>query len=250
MFNEALALPTLVGRLIDTFDRSSTEIFLVDDASSDDSAGLAERLTRNHENFHVLRLPQHRGKGAALRAGFARTTADAVIFMDADLSTSLEHIEPFLSLLASHDIVIGSRSVPGSSVERSNALRTAMGRTFNRLMRKVTDLDVHDSQCGFKAYRGDVGRLVFALSRTDRFAIDPETLRLATALGYSVEERPVHWVAGERSAVRPIRDSLRAAVDLCIVRLRTPRRLIHEWAGRSGLPVPAPVASTATGTSD
>ncbi len=228
------------------FPTAGVEIFVVDDGSSDDSAGLAEHLTRNVDHIKVLRLPKNLGKGAALRAGIARTTADVVLFMDADLSTSLEHVDDFLERLSKFDIVIGSRSVPGSIVKRSSPLRQIMGRTFNQLMRLTTGLDIHDSQCGFKAFRGDVARLLFSLSENDRFAFDPEILRLGVALGYSIDEVPVTWEASDHSAVRPVRDSIRTAIDLLPIRFRTRPTRVKGLASRSGLSIPTPTASSST----
>jgi glycosyltransferase involved in cell wall biosynthesis len=246
MLNEARVLPATLAELAARFPSSSTEILLVDDGSIDDSAGLAEHLSVDRNNIEVIRLPRNLGKGAALRAGIARTTSPVVLFMDADLSASLDDLDSFLARLTSADIVIGSRSVPGAVVKRSNVLRTLMGRTFNRLMRLATGLDVHDSQCGFKAFRGDVARLLFLLSTNDRFAFDPEVLRIGVALGYSIDEVPVEWAAGDYSAVRPIRDSIRTALDLIPIRIRTRRTRISGLAARCGLPVPEPINAAPT----
>jgi glycosyltransferase involved in cell wall biosynthesis len=243
MFNESRALPNTLARIKFQFPAADTEIFLVDDGSTDDSAGLAKHLTQGDDRIEIIHLPKNLGKGAALRAGVARTTADAVLFMDADLSTSLEHVDAFLERLSKFDIVIGSRSVPGSIVKRSSPMRQLMGRTFNQLMRLSTGLDIHDSQCGFKAFRGDVARLLFSLSESNRFAFDPEILRLGVALGYSIDEVPVSWEASDRSAVRPIRDSIRTAIDLVPIRYRTRSTRVQGLASRTGLLVPTPIAS-------
>ena len=241
IFNEARSLPATLEELTRRFSFLDSEFFFVDDGSTDDSAGLVEHLTSNRTNVEVIRLPKNVGKGAALRAGVARTSSDIVLFMDADLSTSLDDLDSFLARLDEFDIVIGSRSVPGSIVERSNPLRTIMGRTFNRLMRLATGLRIHDSQCGFKAFRGDVARLLFALSESNRFAFDPEILRIAVALGYSIDEVPVNWIASDHSAIRPFRDSLRTALDLLPIRRRTRQRRVRDLASRSGLPIPHPI---------
>jgi glycosyltransferase involved in cell wall biosynthesis len=244
MFNESRALPNTLARIKFQFPTADTEIFLVDDGSTDDSAGLAKHLTRGDDRIEIIHLPKNLGKGAALRAGVARTTADAVLFMDADLSTSLDHVDDFFERLSDFDIVIGSRSVPGSIVKRSSPMRQLMGRTFNQLMRLSTGLDIHDSQCGFKAFRGDVARLLFSLSENNRFAFDPEILRLGVALGYSIDEVPVSWEASDHSAVRPIRDSIRTAFDLVPIRYRTRSTRVQGLASRTGLLVPAPISSS------
>jgi glycosyltransferase involved in cell wall biosynthesis len=241
IFNEARVIRSTIEELSSRFPTEATEFILVDDGSHDDSAGLAEHLTISDPRFSLVRLPHNIGKGAAIRAGVARATGSEVIFMDADLSSSLVDVEVLLGYLSTYDIVIGSRSVPGSVVKRSNALRTLMGRIFNQIMRVATGLDVHDSQCGFKAFRGDVARLLFAISEENRYAFDPEILSLGVALGYSIKEVPVTWVAGENSAVRPIRDSLRTGLDLIPIRVRTRSSRISVRASRSGLTVPEPL---------
>jgi hypothetical protein len=172
----------------------------------------------------------------------AASTGAAVLFMDADLSTSLADVDTVLALLATHDVVIGSRSVSGASVRRSSIVRVVMGRSFNVLMRRVTGLDVRDSQCGFKAFRGDVARTVFALAECDRFAFDPEVLRIARLLGFSMVEHPVQWVAAPRSAVRPLRDSVRTGIDLLAVRWSTRAERVEARARRMGLGSAAPPA--------
>lgn len=246
LFNESRALPALVSELLSRFSEYTLEVVLVDDGSTDDSAGLAEFLTQDHDNIQVIRLPLNSGKGAALRAGIGRTTSPVVVFMDADLSTSLEGFDTFLDQLSSHDIVIASRAVSGAVVRRSTGLRTMMGRYFNRLMRSTTGLTIEDSQCGLKVFRGDVARLIFSISTINRFAFDPEILRIATALGYSIAEIPVIWTAGDYTTVRPVRDSLKTAFDLLPIRFRTRPERIRGLASRSGLPIPRPISSKTT----
>jgi dolichyl-phosphate beta-glucosyltransferase len=172
-FNEAHTLRRLVGEVRKRFDMGSTEFVLVDDGSTDGSSELAGRLLGGLEHARLIELPVNRGKGAALRAGVAVTTGPSVLFMDADLSTSLENVDDFLAQLDEVDVVVGSRVMPGSETVGSPWLRVCMGRTFSVLARLLTGTGVSDSQCGFKAFRGEPARLAFALSKTNRFAFDP-----------------------------------------------------------------------------
>jgi dolichyl-phosphate beta-glucosyltransferase len=240
MFNENRVLPALIEALTREFPSPKTEFVLVDDGSTDDTAGHANHLARDDERITVIVLPKNSGKGAALRAGIARTTGETVLFMDADLSTSLDDVDNFLRRLKSSEIVIGSRAVTGAVVSRSSRFRSLMGRSFNRLMRLSTGLNIRDSQCGFKAFHGDVARLIFNLSENNHFTFDPEILRIGTALGYSIEEVPVTWEAGEHSSIRPVRDSIRSAFDLIPLRIRTRPKRIQDLALRSKLPIPTP----------
>jgi glycosyltransferase involved in cell wall biosynthesis len=213
-YNEAARLPDTLARLDAYFAGREPEIVVVDDGSSDGTAELARRGVPGRTPPTVLAFPENRGKGAAVRAGVAASSGDAVLYMDADLATDIAGLDEFLKQLEDFDVVVGSRAVPGATVHNTTQLRTVMGRTFNRMVRMLTRLEVHDSQCGYKAFRGDAGRLVFSLSTVDGFAFDPEVLMIARALGLSVTELPVDWTAVEGSTVRPLRDSVLTGVAL------------------------------------
>jgi len=221
-YDEATRLPGTLRALRERFGGTETEVVVVDDGSRDATAEVARAASSDALAISVLRLPENRGKGAAVRAGVAATTGATVLYMDADLATDLEGVDGFLARLDHADIVVGSRAVSGARVHNTTALRTVMGRTFNGLVRIVARLEVHDSQCGFKAFRGDAARLLFSLSEIDGFAFDPEVLVMARILGYRVVELPVDWTAVDGSSVRPLRDSI--VTGMALVRIVVRRR--------------------------
>lgn len=236
-YDEADRLPETLDVLLHRFPESTTELIVVDDGSHDATSAIARARFEGRARSTVITLPTNRGKGAAVRAGVAASTADVVLCMDADLATDLSVLDDFLDRLTEADVLVGSRAVPGSAVHQTTRLRATMGRTFNRMVRLLTRLDVHDSQCGFKVFRGDVARLVFALSRVDGFAFDPEVLLIAHHLGYRIVEMPVTWTAVEGSSVHPMRDSLRTGTALLATVVRRRRSRIRGearelgWAG-------------------
>lgn len=239
-YNEAARLPGTLRALATRFEGTATEIVVVDDGSADETTEVARAASTAGLSVTAIRLPENRGKGAAVRTGVAATTGDAVLYMDADLATDLSGLDGFLARLADADIVVGSRAVPGARVHNTTALRTVMGRTFNGMVRLIARLDVHDSQCGFKAYRGDVARLLFALGEVDGFAFDPEVLVTARILGYRVVEVPVDWTAVDGSSVRPLRDSLRTGIALLRIVVRHRPAAVRAAARARGW---TPVAS-------
>ncbi len=243
-YNEAARLPGTLRALAERFAHTSTEVVVVDDGSLDPTAEVARAASTDDFPITVIRLPENRGKGAAVRAGVAATTGDAVLYMDADLATDLGALDGFIARLADADVVVGSRAVPGARVHNTTALRTVMGRTFNGMVRLIARLEVHDSQCGFKAYRGDVARLLFGLSEVDGFAFDPEVLVMARILGYRVVEVPVDWTAVDGSSVRPLRDSLRTGIALLRIVVRHRPAAVREAARARGW-VPAASGSGA-----
>lgn len=233
-YNEAARLPATLRALTERFGGTATEVIVVDDGGTDATAEVARGAATDALPVTVIRLPENRGKGAAVRTGVAATTGDAVLYMDADLATDLGTVDDFLARLADADIVVGSRAVPGARVHNTTALRTIMGRTFNGMVRLIARLEVHDSQCGFKGYRGDVARLLFALSEVDGFAFDPEVLVMARILGYRVVEVPVDWTAVDGSSVRPVRDSIVTGLALLRIVLRRRPAAVREAARARG----------------
>lgn len=225
-FNEAPRLTETAVRLADAvaggmIDPSSTELIVVDDGSTDGTAWVAQRLLApTFFRMQVLRLPQNSGKGAAVRAGAAAATAPIIAFTDTDMSVDPTQIPLLLAGVRGADVVIGSRSMSDSFVECDSVHRVVMGRAFNLLVTTLTDIGFRDTQCGFKAFRTPVARLLFHLMVVDRFAFDVEILYLAQQLGMQISEVPVQWRESENSKVRPLSDSVSMVLDVLRLRFR------------------------------
>lgn len=233
-FNEAGRIDRTIADVIAKCGGTPIEIIVVDDGSTDRTSDIARLDRSGDEPVTLIRFDQNRGKGAAVRAGVGRSTGDLVLVMDADEATDLDDYDRLLAALDDADIAIGSRAVPGSVVTRANLLRRTMGRTFNRMMRVALRLDIRDSQCGFKLFRGDVARLVHSLGTVNRFGYDPEILRIAVVLGYRIAEVPVTWHYVPDSKVRPVRDSVITASELFLIAIRFRPTRIRREAKRQG----------------
>lgn len=233
-FNEAERLVDEAERLhqavvAGAIDPSSTELIVVDDGSSDNTAHRSEiEFGRSFTELRVLRRKVNSGKGAAIRDGIAAARAPVVLFMDADMAVDPLQTPLLVSAIDHADVAIGSRSVPGSSVQSDNFRRAVMGRTFSRYVNTLTEMGIRDTQCGFKAFRTPVARLLFHCMVIDRFAFDVELLYLAQQLHFRVAEVPVDWRDVDGSAVRPIVDPFSMVID--VLRLRM---------GRKSPPIPA-----------
>ena len=137
------------------------EVLVVDDGSQDETASLVEAFAREHPAFALLREP-HRGKAMAVRAGVLAARGRYVLFADLDLSTPLSYVQPFLELLdGGWDIVIASREAKGGARLGVPFQRRAMGKVFSLLVRLLLLPGIHDSQCGFKAFRREVAHDLF-----------------------------------------------------------------------------------------
>jgi dolichyl-phosphate beta-glucosyltransferase len=200
-------------------DLGRTEVVVIDDGSTDQTADVARKLLAPLPHHRVIRLAANGGKGAAIRAGIATARGSACAYMDADMAIDPRAIPLLLEGLRTHDIAIGSRALADSMVESRYALRSLMGNLYNRLVTTGTGLGLHDTQCGFKAFRTPVARLLFHLVRIDRFAFDVEVLHRASSLGLAITEVPVQWKHVPGSTVHPLHDSLSMLVDVYQSRL-------------------------------
>jgi hypothetical protein len=109
-------------------------------------------------------------------------------------------------------------------------LREFSGKCFNRAIRFLGVPDFHDTQCGFKLMRGDVGRRLFAEMTVDRYAYDVELVWLAVRNDLRVVEIGVEWSDRPGSRVQVLRDGLRMLAD--VVRLRRRFRSADRVSGR------------------
>jgi len=146
-----------------------------------------------------------------------------VLMMDADLATPVEELNTLeVALDAGVPIASASRAILSSNVRRAQSpLRVLLGRLGNLWIRAWAVPGIHDTQCGFKLFRGDVARELFALCREERFGIDIEVLHLAGRRGHAISEIGVRWEHQDGSKVRP-----RDYVD---VLLKVPR---IAWSAR------------------
>jgi glycosyltransferase involved in cell wall biosynthesis len=218
--------------LIDAYLRErrvDAEILVVDDGSIDGTAAMAEGFLRG-KNGRVLKQPENRGKGAAVRRGVLEAAGRWVLFTDADLSTPIEEHARLADIArdADLDVVFGSRGLPDSKVEvRQSWLRQTMGKTFNRILRAVTGLPYRDTQCGFKLLDLQRTRPLFERMVVDHFAFDVELLFLCDRFGLRVREVPVVWRNSDRSTVSVVGAPPRMLLDVLRVRWRFRRGLYN-----------------------
>lgn len=204
--------------------RPPLEVLVVDNASSDGTAAVAAAMDSPAMPVRVVRCDV-RGKGAAVRAGVAVTSADVVGFMDADGTTAFSAFESAAAFLASGaDVVIGSRSVEGAQTETRHIWVRSVGAALYRRGAARIVPGIGDTQCGFKILRGDLARDVFAACGTRGFSFDVEVLARCREQQAVVVEFPVVWADVPGSTFSPLRHGLRSFADLVAIAWRLWRR--------------------------
>jgi glycosyltransferase involved in cell wall biosynthesis len=196
------------------------EILIVDDGSKDGTARIAEEWAREMPCVRLVWNRENRGKGYSERHGMLESRGRLALFTDADLSSPIEEIEKLLAALsAGNDIAIGSRALDRSLISiHQSRHRELAGIIFNGLVRVITGLPFHDTQCGFKIFRREPSRIIFEQQHIERFGFDPEILFLAKRHGLRIAEVPVRWAHDPATKVQVLRDSVMMFCDLLVIR--------------------------------
>lgn len=201
------------------------EILFADDGSRDDCAARVRAVAdEGREEIHVIGYDTNRGKGGAVREAILASTGDIVVYTDCDLAYGTDVIaEAMLRYRDSVDGVIGSRRLNGGGYEGYTPLRKIASAVYFGILKTVGGFHLSDSQCGFKSFRGDLARKIFAKCETNGFAFDFEVLLLAEKLGAHIEEMPVTIINHRASTVHVVRDSIRMLRDLIHIKKRVRR---------------------------
>ena len=183
VYNEVRTLAALVDAVRAVPIRK--QIVLVDDCSTDGSRDVMDSFEDDERNSFVrLRQDVNRGKGAALRTGFAAATGDAVVVQDADLEYDPAEYPLLLApiLEGRADVVFGSRFMGGAPHRVLYYWHSVGNRFLTMLSNWFTNLNLTDMETCYKAFRTPVIREILPALRQDRFGFEPEiTSRVARA---------------------------------------------------------------------
>jgi glycosyltransferase involved in cell wall biosynthesis len=220
-YNEELRLPSSLDRIAAYVAGSvrGTEVLVVDDGSQDKTADVAASYAGRIPNLRVLKNGENRGKGYSVRHGMLEAKGEVALFSDADLSAPIEEAEQLLAAMGQYDVAIGSRAMDRSLIKvHESAFREFAGIVFNKIVRIVLRLPFVDTQCGFKAFRRERCKIIFAQQRIERFGFDPELLYLARHHGLKAVEIPVRWSHSPATKINMMRDSIQMFLDVLTIR--------------------------------
>jgi len=192
-YNERDNLPVVTQRIEAAVPHC--HLLIVDDASPDGTADLAEHIFAGRADRHVMRRTGRRGLGRsyvdgylwALEQGYAR-----IVQMDADLSHDPAYIPSLLHATMQANVVLGSRYCPGGGVENWPLSRLALSRFANAYVAAVTGLPVRDATSGFRCYtREALERIQVASITSNGYAFQVEMTYRAYRAGLTIAEVPI-----------------------------------------------------------
>jgi dolichol-phosphate mannosyltransferase len=195
-------------------------ILVVDDASPDGTADLAEAAGESLGQVHLLRRPGKAGLASAYRDGFAWGLArgfDTLVEMDADLSHDPADLPSLLGALSEDvELVVGSRYVPGGLIPHWSLRRRALSRAGNLYAGVLLGLAVKDLTSGYRAYSASLlSRMDLGAIRAEGYGFQIEMVRAAVAAGAKVTEVPITFVDRELGISKMSRRTVVEALALC-----------------------------------
>lgn len=202
--------------------RLSSQIVVAADGT-DGTREKARELAAEIPGIIVLGSAQRSGKGRGIRLGVERATGDIIGFADADNKVPIDEFDKFLPLLRGQsDFVIGSRARGKATIEKPQPLyRQLGGRAFYFVMQSLICLPgIADTQCGFKFFRRELAKAVFAIQEIDGYMYDIEIIALALRMGAKLEQVPIRWRDDADSRLDLVAGNIQNMKDLFRLRRR------------------------------
>ena len=221
-YNEVQRIEGTLGQMREYLDRQGYgyEIIVAADGSEGTRKKAAEIAARD-PRVSVIGSEKRGGKGRGVREGVLRSRGRYVGFVDADYKTPIDELDKLMPYLREGwDLVIGSRALGDSRIERQQPLYRRIGsKVFAKVMRLLVGLhSVSDTQCGFKFFQRGAARDLFSRQRIDGYMFDVEVLRLALRGGYRLKEVGVRWADDGDSRYDPIGGTWQNARELLRIR--------------------------------
>ena len=169
LYNEAESLPVLHDWIVRVMQEHgfTYEIVFINDGSTDNSWYVIQQLRKQNEHVRVICFRRNYGKSAALYCGFETVQGDVVITMDADLQDSPDEIPELYRMIKEDNLVL----VSGWKQKRydNKLTKNIPSKLFNATARWVTGIQLHDMNCGLKAYRNEVVKNIEVFSEMHRY---------------------------------------------------------------------------------
>lgn len=218
IYNEQKRLSKTI-RDIKKFDKSNNSIkkeyILVNDGSTDKTLSLLKQKF-NNKRIKIINYKINRGKGYALKLGVRHAQNQWILTTDSDCSVSNFQLTDWIKKNYINNktfIYFGSRNLPLSLVKKK-FIRKIIGTIFICLTRILFQINLSDTQCGFKLYKSTYAKKIFKKILTDGYMHDIEICILAKKLNLKIIELPVKWIHISESKINFIIDFIKIFFNL------------------------------------
>lgn len=195
---------------------SSSELIVVCDGCKDKTADVARSsFVSGSCQLRIIEIVENQGKGNAVKEGFLAAQGEYQFFTDADLSFAPEVLSLLLAALTSGaDVAVVQRK---KETKYPSLARRIVALGSRWLIGNFILPGLRDTQAGFKGFKRDAARQLFAVARIKRFLFDMEILLIARQRGYRIDKVFVDWVDRPGSTVQIVLDTSRSLRDLMLI---------------------------------
>ena len=198
------------------------EYIFVDDGSTDNSIKKINDFFKNKKNFNfkVVKIKTNTGKGYALKKGVIKAKKDWILTLDVDISVSLLQIKKWINykyIDSKNVIYFGSRNLKNSELE-FKFHRKILGIIFSFLLKILFQIDIKDTQCGFKLYKNKMAKKIFRNIKDTGFVHDVEVVLLSKKYNYRLKELPIKWIHRNESKLNIFVDTFKMFYKLFIIK--------------------------------
>lgn len=227
-YNEARRIANTVAEAKAYFNaRGFTHEIIVSADGNDGTREIVKEMSQTDPALKVIGNVERKGKGYGIRQTIPLAQGKIVGFADADNKTPIDEFDKFEPLLRQgYDLVIGSRGMRESRIERQQPFHRRIGSFgFGIFMHLVVGLyNIVDTQCGFKFFQRAVAADLFARQRIDGYMYDVEILYLAHRTGYKIAQVPIRWRDDGDSRLQMLGGNIRNFMDILRIRFAAPPR--------------------------
>jgi dolichyl-phosphate beta-glucosyltransferase len=234
-YNEAKRIRSTVDEYRKYLGHESyTYEIIVSADGNDGTREIVADMARSDRRLSVMGSEQRGGKGKGIRQAVARARGAVIGFADADNKTPIGELDKLMPYLGNYDVVIGSRALSDSVVEKRQKWYRQLGsQGFWLVMQLVVGLPgIRDTQCGFKFFKAAVARDLFSRQQIDGYMFDVEILYLAQRAGYRIKEVGVRWRDDGDSRLDLFMGNVRNGLDVLRIRFGKQHSRSVVWSAR------------------
>lgn len=220
-FNEAAQIEQTLKEAIAYLERAQRSFEII--VAADGTDGTREIVARRGScdpRLRVIGSNERRGKGRGVRDAVAIAQGRIIGFADADNKVPIDELDKFFFAFdQGHQVVIGSRALEKSRIEREQPVYRRVGsRVFTICLHVSVGVFASDTQCGFKFFTCRAAKAIFDRQRIDGYMFDVELLAIARELGYKPHELPVRWRDDGDSRLLLFSGTIQNTIDLVRIR--------------------------------